>query len=120
MTNEEKIISMLTDIQKNVETIKSRVENSNDLPREEKLDEAAIARQLKALEGMRHLLTKEEAEELADMTPVSREEKIRRRIEAVRNFASADTPEDKAEIDAFLAYMDAEEERKRARYAVSF
>lgn len=65
MTDKEKIISRLTDIQRDIESVKSYVESSNDLPREEKLDDAAIARQLETLEGMRHLLTKEEAEELA-------------------------------------------------------
>lgn len=65
MTDKEKIISRLTDIQRDIESIKASVENSSEIQNEEKLDEAAISRQLKTLEGMRHLLTKEEAEELA-------------------------------------------------------
>lgn len=44
------------------------------------------------------------------------EEKIQRQIEAIERFARADNPEEQAEIDAFLEYMDAEEERKRALY----
>ncbi len=75
MTNEEKIISMIEDIQKDVSVIKAD---------KEKLEE----------------------------------EKIQRQIQAIRDFARTDTPEDKAEADAFLAFMDAEEERKRAKYAL--
>lgn len=46
------------------------------------------------------------------------EEKIQRQIQALRDFASVDTPEDKAEVEAFLAFMDAEEERKRKKYGL--
>lgn len=69
MTNEEKIISMLSNIQKDVKAIKAE----------------------------------QDKKEL---------------IASIERFARADTPEEQAEIDAFLAYMDAEEERKRARYAL--
>ncbi len=82
MTDKEKIISRLTDIQRDIESVKTE------------------------LAGV-------------DITSIPDEEKIRRQIEAIERFARADTPEEQAEIDAFLAYMDAEEERKRERYAVS-
>lgn len=70
MTNEEKIISMLTDIQKDVAALKAEQDRKN-------------------------------------------------LIADIKNFSKAHTPEEQAELDAFFAFMDAEEERKRARYAVS-
>ena len=79
MTDKEKIISRLTDIQRDIESVKTE------------------------LAGV-------------DITSIPREEKIRRQIEAIERFARADTPEEQAELDRFFAFMDAEEERKRALY----
>lgn len=76
MTNEEKIISMLEDIQKDVSDIKANFEEKH--------------------------------------RKKSREDFFK----ALDNFSRVDTPEDKAEVDAFLAFMNAEEERKRAKYAL--
>ena len=80
MTNEEKIISMLENIQKDVAIIKANSE-------------------------------KTDAEK-------NREKNIKAFFEAAENFRRADTPEEQAELDAFFAFMDAEEERKRAKYAL--
>lgn len=70
MTNEEKIISMLTDIQKDVKALKAEQDRKN-------------------------------------------------LIADIKRFSQANTSEEQAELDRFFAFMDAEEERKRARYAVS-
>lgn len=80
MSNEEKIISMLEEIKKEIAELKISVEKTDA----EKLDEQKRQSCLKAL----------------------------------RDFASVDTPEDKAEVEAFLAFMDAEEERKRKKYGL--
>ena len=60
MTNEEKIISILENIQKDVSEIKTEAIQDKDL-----LDDEGVKRQLAVAEGLRHLLTKEEAEKLA-------------------------------------------------------
>lgn len=80
MTNEEKIISMLENIQKDISEIKANSKKTDA----EKIQQKNRQELLKAIE----------------------------------DFARVDTPEDKAEVDAFLAFMDAEEERKRAKYAL--
>lgn len=80
MTNEEKIISMLEDIQKNLLEIKANTEKTD-----------------------------------AEKT---RQQNLKAFLEAAENFRRADTPEEQAELDAFFAFMDAEEERKRAKYAL--
>lgn len=69
MTNEEKIISMLTDIQKDIKALKAEQDKKN-------------------------------------------------LFEAIERFATAKTPEEQAELDRFSAFMDAEEERKRAIYGL--
>lgn len=43
---------------------------------------------------------------------------VQKQIEAIEQFSRADTPEEQAEVEAFLKFMDAEEERKAAKYAV--
>lgn len=80
MTNEEKIISMLENIQKDIDLIKISIEE----PDAEKVK----AKQRKDL------------------------------FKALEDFARVDTPEEQAELDAFFAFMDAQEERKRAKYAL--
>lgn len=61
MSNEEKILSMLTKLQDDVTEIKRRV----TILEEEKLNDQEVEKQLETLNKMRHLLTKEEADELA-------------------------------------------------------
>lgn len=80
MTNEEKIISMLENIQKDISEIKTEVKKTD-----------------------------------AELT---REKNIKDLFKAIEDFRRADTPEEQAELDAFFAFMDAEEERKRAKYAL--
>ena len=70
MTNEEKIISLLTDIQKDIAALKAEQDRKN-------------------------------------------------LIADIKRFSQANTPEEQEELDRFFAFMDAEEERKRARYVVS-
>lgn len=43
---------------------------------------------------------------------------VQKQIEAIEQFSRADTLEEQAEVEAFLKFMDAEEERKAAKYAV--
>ncbi|MBR5913252.1 MAG: hypothetical protein IKZ58_02650 [Selenomonadaceae bacterium] len=71
MTNEEKIISMLESLQKEVADLKAEIKESRykKSMREETQDEY-IARQLTALEGMRSVLTKEEADKLAEIVGI--------------------------------------------------
>jgi len=61
MSNEEKILSILTKMQGDIVDIKKRL---NILEGGIQSDES-IAKQLETLDKMRHLLTKEEADELA-------------------------------------------------------
>lgn len=61
MSNEEKILLMLTKMQTDIVEIKKRLTTLE----EDKIDDNAIERQLETLNKMRHLLTKEEADELA-------------------------------------------------------
>lgn len=61
MSNEEKILSMLTKMRDDIVEIKKRISALE----EEKMDDRAVERQLETLNKMRHLLTKEEADELA-------------------------------------------------------
>ena len=49
---------------------------------------------------------------------MTREKNIKDLFKAIEDFRRADTPEEQAELDAFFAFMDAEEERKRAKYAL--
>lgn len=73
MTNEEKIISMLESLQKEVADLKAEID---ELHRKEykkfsgETKEERIARNLAALEGMRSVLTKEEAEKLAEIVGI--------------------------------------------------
>ena len=60
MSNEEKIISMLEQLPKDVASLKVEVETK----------EERIARHLTALEGMRSVLTKEETEKLAEIVGI--------------------------------------------------
>lgn len=61
MSNEEKILSMLTKMQDDIVEIKKRI----TLLEEDRMDDNAVEKQLETLNKMRHLLTKEEADELA-------------------------------------------------------
>ena len=61
MSNEEKILSMLTKIRDDIVEIKKRVTALE----EERMDDYAVARQLETLNKMRHLLTKDEADAIA-------------------------------------------------------
>ena len=78
MSNEDKILSMLTSIQNDVNYIKESIKESSK----------------------------------------SEKDRIKNQIEAIKNFSRIDTPEEKAEVEAFLKFMDAEEERKNRKYAV--
>lgn len=69
MTNEEKIISMLENIQKDVSEIKNNGKNSNQAD-DDLLDAEGVKRQLAVIEGLRNLLTKEEAEKLAEIVGI--------------------------------------------------
>ena len=61
MSNEEKILAMLTSMQKDLAEMKKSIK----VLQEEKLDEDGVEKQLETLNKMRHLLTKEEADALA-------------------------------------------------------
>ena len=61
MSNEEKILSMLSKIQDDIVEIKNRI----TMLEEDKIDDSAVERQLETLNKMRHLLTKEEADAIA-------------------------------------------------------
>ena len=61
MANEDKILAILEDIQKNMKVMQTDL----DLIKKKKLDDESIANQLVTLEKMRHLLTKEEADAVA-------------------------------------------------------
>ena len=60
MSNEEKILSMLTKLQEDVTDIKKRIK----ILEEEKLNDQEVEEQLETLNKMRHLLTKEEKDAL--------------------------------------------------------
>ena len=78
MSNEEKILTMLTSIQNDVNDIRESINKSRKM----------------------------------------KDDRIQDQLEAIEKFSRADTPEEKAEIEAFLKFMDAEEERKNRNYAV--
>ena len=78
MSNEDKILTILTSMQKDIDDIKESINESNKM----------------------------------------QDDKIQSQLEAIKNFSRADTPEEKAEVEAFLKFMDAEEERKNRKYAV--
>ena len=80
MTNEEKILSMLENIQKDILEIKANTEKTD--------------------------------------TEKNRQQNLKAFFEAAENFRRANTPEEQAELDAFFGFMDAEEERKKAKYAL--
>ena len=61
MSNEEKILAMLTKMQSDIDEIRQLVAELKG----DKLDDDDVERQLETLNKMRHLLTKEEADELA-------------------------------------------------------
>ncbi len=69
MSNEEKIISMLADIQKDISLMKVGIENLQGSDCAESKEDY-IARQLTALEGMRSVLTRDEAEKLAEIVGI--------------------------------------------------
>lgn len=60
MSNEEKILSMLTKLQEDVADIKRRMK----ILEEEKINDKEVEEQLETLNKMRHLLTKEEKDAL--------------------------------------------------------
>lgn len=71
MANEEKIIAMLEQLQKDVAALKVEVDELHHekfVNAESKED--YIARQLAAVEGMRSVLTKEEADKLAEIVGI--------------------------------------------------
>lgn len=78
MSNEDKILTMLTTIQNDVTYIKESIDKSRR----------------------------------------SEEDRIKRQLEAIESFSRVETPEEKTEVEAFLKFMDAEEERKNKLYAV--
>ena len=61
MSNEEKILAMLTKLQEDIADIKRRI----TILEEEKLSDQEVEKQLETLNKMRHLLTKEEADAVA-------------------------------------------------------
>lgn len=61
MSNEEKILAMLTKMQSDIDEIRKLVAELKG----DKLDDDDVEKQLETLNKMRHLLTKEEADELA-------------------------------------------------------
>ena len=61
MSNEEKILAMLTKMQSDIDAIKRRMA----ILEEERLNDQEVEQQLEPLNKMRHLLTKEEADALA-------------------------------------------------------
>ena len=71
MTNEEKIIAMLEKLQEDVNALKVEIDelHHRKFSRAETKEEY-IARNLAAVEGMRSVLTKEEAEKLAEIVGI--------------------------------------------------
>lgn len=61
MSNEEKILAMLTKMRDDIVEIKKRI----TLLEEAQMDDKAVAEQLETLNKMRNLLTKEEADAIA-------------------------------------------------------
>lgn len=61
MSNEEKILAMLTKMQDDIVEIKKRISALEY----DQMDDRAVERQLETLNKMRHLLTKEEVDDLA-------------------------------------------------------
>ena len=82
MTNEEKILTLLESMQKDMAELKAEIQDLKVSNNETELKKKLVASQLEALE----------------------------------NFRRADTPEEKAEIEAFKKFMDAEELRKTTFY----
>ena len=78
MSNEEKILEMLTSMQEDMKVMKADIDSLKN----------------------------------------GNNQNIQKQIEAIEQFSRADTPEDQAEVEAFLKFMDTEEERKAAKYAV--
>ena len=78
MSNEDKILTMLTSMQKDISDIKESISRANKMG----------------------------------------DDKIQSQLEAIKNFSRADTPEEKAELEAFFKFMDAEEERKNKICAI--
>lgn len=78
MSNEEKILAMLTSMQEDMATMKADIDSLKNI----------------------------------------NNQNVQKQIEAIEQFSRADTPEEQAEVEAFLKFMDAEEERKAAKYAV--
>ena len=61
MSNEEKILQMLSEMQNKMDVMESDIK----FLKEKKLNAESIKKQLETLEGLRHLLTKEEADAVA-------------------------------------------------------
>ena len=61
MSNEEKILQMLSEMHTDIKNLKTDVA----FLKEKKLNAESIKKQLETLEEMRHLLTKEEADAVA-------------------------------------------------------
>lgn len=61
MSNEEKILAMLNKMQDDIVEIKKRISALEY----DQMDDRAVERQLETLNKMRHLLTKEEVDDLA-------------------------------------------------------
>ena len=73
MANEEKIIAMLEQLQKDVAALKVEFENIKHMEYRKfagETKEERIARNLAAVEGMRSVLTKEEADKLAEIVGI--------------------------------------------------
>ena len=77
MSNEEKILAMLTSMQEDMATMKADIDSLKNI----------------------------------------NNQNVQKQIEAIEQFSRADTPEEQAEVEAFLKFMDAEEERKNKLYA---
>ena len=70
MSNEDKILDILSDIQKNMKKMQADIDSLKnhkepDYKTDHKLDDEGVQKQLETLNKMRHLLTKEVADALA-------------------------------------------------------
>ena len=70
MSNEEKILNLLTSMQKDMKKMQADIDSLKnhkepDYKADYKLDDEGVQKQLETLNKMRHLLTKEEADALA-------------------------------------------------------
>ena len=70
MSNEDKILDILSDIQKNMKKMQADIESLKnhkepDYKTDHKLDDEGVQKQLAVVEKLSNLLTKEEADSLA-------------------------------------------------------